>query len=145
MQGFVMPNLHSQPSSDASTKYSQPQQCYFTYTPLGLLRFPLVDAVHEESDRIDDGEVDEDDMQKIKFFHFISSNAPVSESIMNPLTIMSFGTSGWVLMVSTVFLTEVGVSLNPSNHWFKSMPHLRIVSSVSSVTPRAIISWWKWS
>ena len=33
-----------------------------------------------------------------------------------------------------------GVSLKPSNHWSRSMPHLRMVSSVSSVTPRAIIS-----
>ena len=39
----------------------------------------------------------------------ISSNAPVSESMMNPLTTTSFGTSGWVRMVSTVLRTEVGV------------------------------------
>ena len=53
----------------------------------------------------------------------ISSNAPVSESIIKPLTTISFGTSGWVLMVSTVFLTDSGVSLKPSNQWCRSMPH----------------------
>ena len=57
-------------------------------------------------------------------YALISSNAPVSESMINPRTTISFGTSGWVLMVSTVFLTDVGVSLKPSNHWSRSMPHL---------------------
>ena len=75
----------------------------------------------------------------------MSSNRPVSESMIKPRTMMSFGTRGWVLMVSTVFLTDVGVSLNPSSQASRSMPHLRMVSSVSSVTPLAIISWWKWS
>ena len=28
--------------------------------------------------------------------------------------------------------------------WCRLMPHFWMVSSVSSVTPRAIISWWKW-
>ena len=37
---------------------------------------------------------------------FISSNAPVSESMINPRTTISLGTSGWVLMVSTVLRTE---------------------------------------
>ena len=48
-------------------------------------------------------------------FYRISSNAPVSESMMKPRTAMSFGTSGCVLMVSTVLRTDSGVSLNPSN------------------------------
>jgi len=47
----------------------------------------------------------------------ISSNAPVSESIINPRTTMSLGTSGWVLMVSTVLRTDSGVSLNPSSQF----------------------------
>ena len=51
----------------------------------------------------------------VPYCYSTSSIAPVSESMMNPLTTMSFGMSGWVLMVSTVFLTEVGVSLKPSN------------------------------
>ena len=45
----------------------------------------------------------------------ISSSKPVTESMMNPLTTTSLGMSGWVLMVSTVLRTDVGVSLNPSN------------------------------
>ena len=77
--------------------------------------------------------------------YLISSSCPVSESMMNPLTVMSAGTRGWVLMVCTVLRTDSGVSLKPSSHWLRSMPHLRMVSSVSSFTPRAIISWWKWS
>ena len=58
---------------------------------------------------------------------------------------MSRGTRGWVLMVSTVRLTDVGVSLKPSNQWCRSMPHLSMVSRVSSATPRAVISWRKCS
>ena len=45
---------------------------------------------------------------------------------------MSFGTSGWVLIVSTVLRTEVGVSLKPSNHWSRSMPHLRMVGGINA-------------
>ena len=45
----------------------------------------------------------------------ISSNAPVSESMINPRTTMSLGTRGWVLMVSTVLRTDSGVSLKPSS------------------------------
>ena len=46
---------------------------------------------------------------------FISSKAPVSESMINPRTTMSLGTRGWVLMVSTVLRTDSGVSLKPSS------------------------------
>ena len=53
--------------------------------------------------------------------NYISSNSPVSESMMNPLTVMSLGTRGWVFIVFTVFLTDSGVSLNPSSHWFRSV------------------------
>ena len=53
--------------------------------------------------------------------NYISSNSPVSESMMNPLTVMPLGTSGWVFIVFTVFLTDSGVSLNPSSHWFRSV------------------------
>ena len=48
--------------------------------------------------------------------YLISSSLPVTESMMKPRTTMPFGTSGCVLMVSTVRLTEVGVSLKPSSH-----------------------------
>ena len=48
-------------------------------------------------------------------YALISSNAPVSESMINPRTTISLGTSGWVLMVSTVLRTDSGVSLKPSN------------------------------
>lgn len=36
------------------------------------------------------------DMADDQHYPSISSNAPVSESMMNPRTMMSFGTSGWV-------------------------------------------------
>ena len=43
--------------------------------------------------------------------------------MIKPRTTISLGTSGWVLMVSTVFLTDVGVSLNPSSQCCRSIPH----------------------
>ena len=62
MLGLVMPDFHSQPSSNTPTKHSQPKKCGFSDTPFGLLGFPLVNAVHEESDHVDDSKVDKDDM-----------------------------------------------------------------------------------
>lgn len=79
------------------------------------------------------------------FLYFTSSNAPVSESMMKPRTVTSLGTRGCVRIVSTVLRTLSSVSLKPSSQWFKSMPHLRMVSRVWSVTPLASISSWKWS
>ena len=45
---------------------------------------------------------------------------------------MSFGTNGWVLMASTVLRTDSVVSLKPSNHWSRSMPHLRMAGGINA-------------
>ena len=49
-----------------------------------------------------------------------SSSSPVLESMMNPRTVTSFGTSGCWRMASTVRRTLRGVSWKPSRYLFKS-------------------------
>ncbi len=49
-------------------------------------------------------------------FEALSLDGMVKFVLINPRTTISFGTSGWVLMVSTVLRTEVGVFVSLQHH-----------------------------
>ena len=57
-----MPSFHAQPCTDTPTKHSHSEECGLLYAPFGFPGPPFVDTVHEESDHVDDNEVDQDDM-----------------------------------------------------------------------------------
>jgi hypothetical protein len=59
VERLVMPHLHATPCADASAHSRQYQQRGFRDAPFPLLRFPLVDAVHEERDEVEYKERDE--------------------------------------------------------------------------------------
>lgn len=69
MQCLVMPNFHSQPCPDTSTKHCLSKKCRLSDAPLGFLCLPLVDSVHEKSDHVDNNEVNQGDMQEIFVVH----------------------------------------------------------------------------
>ena len=45
--------FHTQPCPDATTQNSKQQQGRFRYTPPVLLGFPLIDAISEERDNVE--------------------------------------------------------------------------------------------
>jgi hypothetical protein len=65
VERLVMPHLHGTPCTDASAHSCQYQQRGFRNAPLSLLRFPLVDAVHEERD-----EVEYEEQNEYYLYHF---------------------------------------------------------------------------
>ena len=52
-----VPDFHSHPCPDASSKHSQQQKRGFRNAPLGLLSLILVNALHDECNCIDDKEI----------------------------------------------------------------------------------------
>ena len=61
--------------------------------------------------------------KKLTFYTFVSS--PVTESIINPLTIISSGINGCSIIARTVPFTDFSVSSKPSSHAPKSTPQKR--------------------
>ena len=57
MLGFVAPDLHSQPSPDTATNSRHPQEHTLRNSPARPLRLPLVNAVQEKRDDVDNHEV----------------------------------------------------------------------------------------
>lgn len=54
---LMVPDFHSHPCPDASSKYSQQQKRGFRNAPLGFLRLVFVNAVHDEYNCIDGKEI----------------------------------------------------------------------------------------
>lgn len=54
---LMVPDFHSNPCPDASSKNSQQQKRGFGNAPLGFLRLVFVNAVHDECNCIDSKEI----------------------------------------------------------------------------------------
>lgn len=57
VHGFMMPDSHSRPCPDASSKNSQHQERGFRNAPLGFLSLVFVYAVHYECNSVDDNKI----------------------------------------------------------------------------------------
>ena len=64
VQGLMVPDSHPHPCSDAAANDRHRQQCGHWNPPHGFLRFPLVDAVHEECYHVDDSEAEKGNVQE---------------------------------------------------------------------------------
>ena len=69
MLGFVAPDLHTQPCPNTATYRRHPQQHTFGNPPAWPLRLPLVDAVQEKRDDVNDHKVKDDDCDKGNILH----------------------------------------------------------------------------
>ena len=68
MLGLVVPHAHPQPRADAAADRRHSQQHALRNPPPRPLRLPLVDAVEEEGEDVDDEEV-EDEKSDIVTYH----------------------------------------------------------------------------